>query len=133
MLDHLIFKMTFQLGLIVRFLETVEEREGWAVVSLCTFIVHFRMWWVLVWWGKLICLKEKFFILLLDCKPWFEMVCNAYITMYIIYIRYSILRVFALFVGYFDCLIHILNVSFKIRSTQSIKKWFYICFQMFWT
>ena len=41
------------------------------------------------------------------------MVRDAYITTYIVYIQYSILWVFTLFVGDFDYLIHILNIYFK--------------------
>ena len=41
------------------------------------------------------------------------MVIDACMIMYIVYIMYSILWVFALSVGDFEYLIHILNISFK--------------------
>ena len=48
--------------------------------------------------------------------------------MYIVYIQYSVLWVFALSMSDFDCLAHILNIHFKLWASQPIKKWFYICF-----
>ena len=50
------------------------------------------------------------------------MLCDVCIIMYIVYIQYFILWVFVLYVGSFDYLIHILNVSFKIEAGQPITK-----------
>ena len=59
------------------------------------------------------------------------MVCDACITTYIVYIWYSVLWIFTLSVGDFDCLIHILNVSFKIWADQQPKNDFILILNVF--
>ena len=106
----------------------------WGGLS-CGFSVHFAayliMWWVLVRCEKWICIKEKLVTLLSICKPWFEMTFDSCMIMYTIYIRYSVLWVFALFVGHFNCLIHILNVNLKIWADEPTKSNFTFVFKYF--
>ena len=66
-------------------------------------------------------LNENLFTLLLVYKPGFEMVCDACMPMYIVYIWHFLLWVFALSVTNFDYLIHILNVRFKIWDDKPTK------------
>ena len=92
---------------------------------------YFYMVSISLMWEVVLVQRKKLFTLLLVCKSWFKMVTNACMIIYIVYTRYFVLWVFALFISDFDCLIHILNVSFKISAGQPTKKWFYTCFKCF--
>ena len=75
------------------------------------------------WCEKLNWVKGNLITILLDCKPWFfDKVLDACIIMYIIYMLYSVLWVFTLSVGGFNCFIHILHINLKIRVGQPKKE-----------
>ena len=140
----MVFKWVFGFLLGVsspRFQNNFSARLFWRhfLVMIAKFdsvILHVllqRIFWYDEYWfgvGSSIGPKEKLFTLLLVCKSWFEMVYDACMIMYIVYIWYSILWVFALFVSDFDCLIHILSdclihilgVNFKIWARQPTKR-----------
>ena len=60
------------------------------------------------------------------------MTFDACMIIYIAYIQYSVLWVFPLSKGVFNCFIHVLNVHFKFWAGQPIKKTdFYIYFECF--